>query len=80
MARTPDIHSASCQFFINVVDNAPLDHTGEMPDQFGYCVFGKVVDGMDVVDKIKAVKTTVKNGMRDVPVETVEILSVTRVK
>jgi peptidyl-prolyl cis-trans isomerase B (cyclophilin B) len=80
MARTSDIHSASCQFFINVVDNAFLDHTGEMPQQFGYCAFGNVVEGMDVVDKIKAVKTTVKNGMKDVPAETVEILSVTRVK
>jgi cyclophilin family peptidyl-prolyl cis-trans isomerase len=55
MARTGDPHSATAQFFINVVDNAPLDYPSR--DGWGYCVFGKVVEGMDVVDKIKDVET-----------------------
>jgi len=55
MARTPDPHSASAQFFVNVVDNAFLDYPGQ--DGWGYCVFGKVVDGMDTIDKIRDVKT-----------------------
>lgn len=76
MARTPDPHSASAQFFINVKDNAFLNYPGQ--DGWGYCVFGEVVAGMEVVDKIKGVRTGVKAGMPDVPVETVEILSVKR--
>jgi len=67
MARTSDPHSASAQFFINVADNAFLNHTAPNPQGWGYCVFGKVVDGFDVVDKIKAVPT-VRYGMnQDVP-------------
>ena len=54
MARTPDPHSASAQFFINLVDNDFLDHTSPTPDGWGYCVFGQVTEGMDVVDKIAA--------------------------
>jgi peptidyl-prolyl cis-trans isomerase B (cyclophilin B) len=71
MARTMAPHSASAQFFINVKDNAFLDHPGQ--DGWGYCVFGKVVEGMDVVDRIKAVDTGNKAGHSDVPVEPVVI-------
>jgi cyclophilin family peptidyl-prolyl cis-trans isomerase len=73
MARTPDPHSAGAQFFINVNDNAFLNYPGQ--DGWGYCVFGKVIKGMDVVDKIKAVPTTVVNGMPDVPVKQIVIKS-----
>lgn len=76
MARTDDPHSASTQFFINVVDNAFLNFTAK-PHGWGYCVFGKVVDGMDVVDKIKAVPTTQRAGHSDVPVDDVIIEKVT---
>ena len=67
MARTPDPHSASAQFFINVKDNSFLDFKSETTDGWGYCVFGKVVDGMDVVDEIKTVDTTFRSGHQDVP-------------
>lgn len=73
MARTSDPHSASSQFFINVVDNNFLNFTSKTPNGWGYCVFGKVVSGMDVVDKIKAVTTTNRAGHQDVPVEDVII-------
>jgi peptidyl-prolyl cis-trans isomerase B (cyclophilin B) len=73
MARTSIPDSASSQFFINVADNDFLNHTAPTSSGWGYCVFGKVVEGMDVVDKIKAVKTTSKAGHRDVPVESVVI-------
>jgi len=73
MARTSIPDSASSQFFINVADNDFLNHTAPTASGWGYCVFGKVVEGMDVVDKIKAVKTTSKAGHRDVPVEPVII-------
>jgi len=69
MARTSDPHSAGAQFFINVKDNAFLDHTAKTPQGWGYCVFGKVVEGMDVVDTIKVVPTA----GQDVPTETVTI-------
>jgi peptidyl-prolyl cis-trans isomerase B (cyclophilin B) len=69
MARTSDPHSATAQFFINVKDNDFLNHSGKNNQGWGYCVFGKVISGMDVVDKIKAVKT----GAQDVPQETVVI-------
>lgn len=71
MARTNDPHSASAQFFINVSDNAFLDYPGQ--DGWGYCVFGKVVDGMDVVNSIKAIKTGSRKGHQDVPMEDVII-------
>ncbi|MBC7573096.1 MAG: peptidyl-prolyl cis-trans isomerase [Herminiimonas sp.] len=71
MARTSDPHSASAQFFINVKNNSFLDHAGE--SNWGYCVFGKVVEGMDVVDKIRAVKTTRTGMFADVPAEDVVI-------
>jgi cyclophilin family peptidyl-prolyl cis-trans isomerase len=77
MARTPDPNSATAQFFINVKDNKSLDKA-QASDGFGYCVFGKVIDGMDVVDKIKGVKTGIKGAHRDVPLEDVVIKSVRR--
>jgi peptidyl-prolyl cis-trans isomerase A (cyclophilin A) len=80
MARTGDPNSATSQFFVNVNDNAALDYRDSSREGIGYCVFGKVVQGMDVVEKIKAVPTGVKNGMRDVPVTPVVIESITRVK
>lgn len=67
MARTADPHSASAQFFINVKDNAFLDHRGKTAQGWGYCVFGKVVQGMEVVRAIENVPTTSRSGMRDVP-------------
>ena len=74
MARTQDPDSASSQFFINVNNNNFLDYPGQ--DGAGYCVFGKVIEGQDVVDKIAKLKTRVKNGMGDVPIKTVKINSI----
>lgn len=74
MARTMDPHSATAQFFINVVDNGFLDFKAENAQGFGYCVFGEVVEGMEVVDEIAKVKTGNKMGHSDVPVEDVIIL------
>lgn len=71
-----DPDSASSQFFINVVDNAFLDRP--QPDGAAYAVFGKVTEGLDVVDAIKSVKTTTKSGHQDVPAEAVEIISIKR--
>ncbi len=76
MARTMDPHSATSQFFINHADNAFLDHTSKTADGWGYCVFGKVIEGQDVVEAIADTKTMTKKGMRDVPRETIEIISV----
>ena len=73
MARTQDPHSASAQFFINVEDNAALDHTAPNGRGWGYAVFGHVVEGMDVVDEIRAQATGVKSGFRDVPKKTITI-------
>ena len=73
MARTQDPHSASAQFFINVADNDFLDFRSPTSQGWGYCVFGKVVDGMDVVDKIKGVKTGSKGFHQDVPADDVVI-------
>ncbi len=75
MARTMDPHSASAQFFINVSDNTFLDHTAKTTEGWGYAVFGKVVDGKDVVNKIKASSTTMRAGHQDVPVEDIIIES-----
>jgi peptidyl-prolyl cis-trans isomerase A (cyclophilin A) len=75
MARTSDIHSATSQFFVNVADNAFLDHGGR---DFGYAVFARVVDGMDVVDDIVGVPTGGKGGHQDVPLEPVVIRSAKR--
>ena len=77
MARTPDPHSASSQFFINVKDNDFLNFRNETPDGWGYCVFGKVTEGMDVVDSIKGVQTGSAGFHSDVPVEDVVIEKIT---
>jgi peptidyl-prolyl cis-trans isomerase B (cyclophilin B) len=71
MARTSDPHSATAQFFINVADNHFLNHTAPTPQGWGYCVFGRVVDGFDVVDKIKDVRTARMGMHSDVPEEDV---------
>jgi len=76
MARTPDPHSATAQFFINLKDNSFLDFRSATPDGFGYCVFGKVVEGMDVVEAIKDVATGTTGMHQDVPTEDVIIESV----
>ena len=76
MARTNEPHSASSQFFINVTDNKFLNHSGKNAQGWGYAVFGKVTGGMDVVNKIKGVRTTSKGGHQDVPVEDVVINTV----
>ena len=73
MARTSDPHSATAQFFINVKDNGFLNHSAPTLQGYGYCVFGKVVEGQDVVDRIKGVKTGNRAGHQDVPVEDVII-------
>lgn len=80
MARTSVVDSATNQFFINVADNSFLDFRSKTPSGYGYAVFGKVIEGMDVVDKIKGAKTG-SNGMyQDVPKDTIEILEVTEEK
>ena len=73
MARTSDPHSASAQFFINTADNAFLDHRNKTDDGWGYCVFGKVIEGMDVVEKIEETPTTRRQGHQDVPEEVILI-------
>ncbi len=75
MARTMDPHSASAQFFININDNTFLDHTAKTMEGWGYAVFGKVVEGMNVVEEIKGVSTTFRSGHQDVPAEDVIITS-----
>lgn len=76
MARTGEVNSATAQFFINVADNLFLDFKSKNPREYGYCVFGKVVDGMDVVDKIKGVTTESKGHYQDVPKQPIEIKQV----
>ncbi|MFM0598457.1 MULTISPECIES: peptidylprolyl isomerase [Paraburkholderia] len=73
MARTNDPHSATAQFFINVNDNDFLNHSSPTPQGWGYAVFGKVVDGLDIIEKIKKVKTGSKGFHQDVPVDDVVI-------
>lgn len=80
MARTQVIDSATSQFFINVVDNDFLNHQNNSPAGFGYCVFGKVIHGMDVVDKIKAVHTKTAGFYENVPAEDVVIVSMKRIE
>lgn len=77
LARTNVVDSATAQFFINTVDNPGLDNRGTDPGNYGYAVFGRVVDGLDVVDQIENVATGRRGPMQDVPETTVEILSVT---
>lgn len=76
MARTSDPHSATAQFFINVADNDFLNFTAPTTTGWGYCVFGQVTEGMEVVDKIKGVPTATRGGHQDVPVNDVIITSV----
>jgi cyclophilin family peptidyl-prolyl cis-trans isomerase len=76
MARTADPHSAAAQFFINTVDNPDLDHQGE--DEFGYCVFGQVIDGMDVVRKIEKVRVKAQGDHEHAPADQVSINSIIR--
>ncbi len=73
MARTPAAHSATSQFFVNLQDNATLDYGGRPGSTYGYAVFGRVIEGMDVVDAIAAVPTGTAGGMQDVPVDPVNI-------
>ena len=80
MARTNVVDSATSQFFINLKDNVGLNHKSDTADDFGYCVFGKVVAGMDVVDAIAKVPTVSKRGHGDVPLAPITILSATVVK
>jgi len=78
MARTSDVNSGTSQFFINVQDNSALDHTNTSPAGYGYAVFGKVINGMHVVNRIKMVRTGTVNGYGDVPMDAVIIKSVRR--
>ena len=78
MARTQDVDSATAQFYINLENNTFLNHKDETAAGFGYCAFGRVIEGMDVVRKIGKVKTGIASGMKDVPVKTVEIKSIRR--
>ena len=80
MARTGDPNSATAQFFINVVNNTMLNHTAKTPQGWGYAVFGKVVKGKEVVDKIKAVPTTTRDSYENVPQEPVTIIKATVVQ
>lgn len=73
MARTNDPHSASAQFFINIVDNNFLNHKSKTPEGWGYCVFGHVTEGMDIVDQIAKVRTISRAGHQDVPEEDIII-------
>lgn len=78
MARAADPHSATCQFFINVVDNPDLDYAEATKEGFGYCVFGQVMDGMDVVQKISKVRTKAQGAHANVPIDPVSIISASR--
>lgn len=80
MARMPAKDSATCQFFINHVDNPGLDHRDNTPEGYGYAVFGKVIKGMDVVDAIANVKIMTRSGRANVPRETITIISIRRVE
>ncbi len=79
MARTGEVNSATCQFFINHINNDGLNHKDDSPSGFGYCVFGKVIQGMDVVDAIANSPTGTLHGMENVPRQTITIISVRRV-
>ena len=80
MARSGEVNSATCQFFINHVNNDFLNHRDNTPGGFGYCVFGKVTAGLDVVDAIATTPTRTVHGMEDVPREAVTIISIRRVE
>ena len=76
MARTNDPNSATSQFFINLIDNSFLNYTGKSSSKIGYCVFGSVIEGKDIVDKIGKLKTQTKNGQGDVPIKKIIIKSI----
>ena len=76
MARTNDPNSATSQFFINLIDNGFLNYTGKSSSKIGYCVFGSVIEGKDIVDKIGKFKTQTKNGQGDVPIKKIVIKSI----
>lgn len=78
MARTSDVHSASSQFFINTKDNSFLNYRNPTPNGFGYCAFGKVTSGMDVVEKIQKVKTITRQKQENVPAQPITILEIRR--
>jgi len=78
MARTSEVDSATSQFFVNLVDNDFLDHKAKTPQGFGYCVFGKVTEGMDVVDRIAGVSTGQRGQFQNVPEDNVTINSIER--
>ena len=78
MARAADPHSAAAQFFINTVDNPELDHVSPAPEGFGYCVFGTVIEGMDVVDKIAKAKVKAQGEHEALPVDSVVITAASR--
>lgn len=80
MARLPEIDSATCQFYINHVDNPGLDHRDNTPEGYGYAVFGKVIAGMDIVDALAKVKIMTKRGRPNVPREMIIISSIRRIK
>ena len=81
MARQPDeIDSATCQFFINLADNPNLDHHGETPEEYGFCVFGEVIKGMDVLDRMSRVEVEATEQFEQLPVETVLLETARRVK
>ncbi len=79
MARLPDPHSASSQFFINAANNSFLDFKAKTPDKFGYCAFGTVIEGLDVLKRMSMVPTTTRAGHNDVPVEDLLILNIERI-
>ena len=78
MARTNNPNSATSQFFINLINNSYLNYSGKSADKIGYCVFGAVIEGKEVVDKIGSLKTQTKNGFSDVPIKNVIIKSIKR--
>ncbi|ADU62872.1 MAG: peptidylprolyl isomerase [Pseudodesulfovibrio sp.] len=78
VARTADPHSGTSQFFINVADNPDLDHAGTEDENYGYCVFGEVVDGMNVATKISKARTKTYQGFDDVPVDPISIITARR--
>jgi peptidyl-prolyl cis-trans isomerase B (cyclophilin B) len=78
MARTSDVHSATAQFFINTVDNNFLDYKDDSPAGFGYCVFGEVTEGTNVIDKIQKVQTGTRGHHRDVPEQNIKIISISK--
>ena len=76
MARTNDPNSATSQFFINLIDNDFLNYSGKSSSKIGYCVFGAVIEGKEIVDKVGKFSTHIKNGFSDVPIKTVVIKSI----